>query len=68
MGMVNRLCELGQVVTDAIETANAIAANAPISVRQAKRSIHHGLGLSLADGMVFEIEAYNRTIPTEGSR
>jgi enoyl-CoA hydratase len=27
-GMVNRLCELGQVVTDAIETANTIAANA----------------------------------------
>jgi enoyl-CoA hydratase/carnithine racemase len=67
-GMVNRLCEPGRVVAEAIETATVIAANAPISVRQAKRSIHHGLSLSLADGMLFEIEAYNRMIPTEDRR
>jgi enoyl-CoA hydratase len=67
-GMVNRLCDEGRVVAEAIETATAIAANAPISVRQAKRSIHHGLSLSLADGMLFEIEAYNRTISTEDRR
>jgi enoyl-CoA hydratase len=67
-GMVNRLCDEGRVVAEAIETATAIAANAPISVRQAKRSIHHGLSLSLADGMLFEIEAYNRMIPTEDRR
>ena len=36
--------------------------------RQAKRSIHHGLSLSLADGMLFEIEAYNRMVPTEDRR
>src|SRR5271157_5543533 len=63
-GMVNRLCAPGEVVADAIATATAIAANAPIAVRQAKHAIHHGLGLSLADGMRFEIEAYNRMIPT----
>jgi enoyl-CoA hydratase/carnithine racemase len=67
-GVVNRLCEPGAVVSEAIETAAAIARNAPISVRQAKRSIHHGLGLSLADGMLFEIEAYNRMVPTEDRR
>ncbi len=67
-GMINRMCEPGRVVAEAIETAAAIAANAPISVRQAKRSIHHGLSLSLADGMAFEIEAYNRMIPTDDRR
>jgi len=67
-GMVNRLCEPTILVAEAVETAKAIAENAPISIRQAKRSIHHGLSLSLADGMLFEIEAYNRMIPTEDRR
>jgi len=67
-GMVNQLCGPGRVAAEAIETARAIAANAPVSVRQAKRAIHHGLGLSLADAMVLEIEAYNRTVPTEDRR
>jgi enoyl-CoA hydratase/carnithine racemase len=67
-GMVNRLCEPGAVVQEAIETASAIAANAPISIRQAKRSMHYGINMSLADGMLFEIEAYNRMVPTDDRR
>ena len=67
-GMVNRLCDPGKAMAEAVETAKTIAANAPISVRQAKQSIHRGLQMSLRDGMMFEIEAYNRTIPTEDRR
>jgi enoyl-CoA hydratase len=67
-GMVNRLCEPQSLLKEALETAQTISQNAPISVRQAKRSIHHGLSLSLADGMLFEIEAYNRMVPTEDRR
>jgi enoyl-CoA hydratase len=66
-GMVNRLCDAG-VVREAIGTAAAIAANAPISIRQAKRSMHYGINMSLADGMLFEIEAYNRMVSTEDRR
>ena len=50
---------------DALETAERIAANAPIAVRQAKHAIHKGLQMGLLDGLSFEIEAYNRTVPTE---
>ena len=67
-GMVNRLCEPGTVVQEVVETATAIAGNAPISIRQAKRSMHYGVNMSLADGMLFEIEAYNRMVPTEDRR
>jgi enoyl-CoA hydratase len=67
-GMVNRLCEPGAVVQEALETAIAIAGNAPISIRQAKRSMHYGVNMSLADGMLFEIEAYNRMVPTDDRR
>ena len=67
-GMVNRLCEPASVVQEAVETATAIAGNAPISIRQAKRSMHYGVNMSLADGMLFEIEAYNRMVPTDDRR
>ena len=67
-GMVNRLCAAGKVVEDALETARRIADNAPIAVRQAKHAIHYGLQMDLASGMMLEIEAYNRMVPTEDRR
>jgi enoyl-CoA hydratase/carnithine racemase len=34
-------------------------------VRQAKQSVQRGMQMSLWDGLAFEIEAYNRMVPTE---
>jgi enoyl-CoA hydratase/carnithine racemase len=67
-GIVNRVCEPDRVLADALETARAIAANAPLSVRQAKKSVHYGLQMDLATGYRFEIEAYNRLVATEDRR
>jgi enoyl-CoA hydratase/carnithine racemase len=67
-GMVNRLCTPGRVVEEAIETGRRIADSAPISVRQAKHAIHFGMQMDLASGMMLEIEAYNRMVPTEDRR
>lgn len=67
-GLVNRVLPGPELMTAAIATASAMARNAPISVRQAKHAIHHGLQMSLPDALAFEIEAYNRTIPTEDRR
>ena len=64
-GLVNRLCEPGKALDDALDTARAIAGNAPLSVRQAKKSIHYGLQTDIATGYRFEIEAYNRLVTTE---
>jgi enoyl-CoA hydratase/carnithine racemase len=64
-GLVSRLCAPGEVVADALETAHAIAGNAPLAVRQAKKSIHYGLQMDLLTGYRFEIEAYNRLVDTE---
>jgi len=65
-GLVNAVFPQGELLDAALGTAERIASNAPIAVRQAKQAIHRGLGMSLADGLTFEIEAYNRTVPTEG--
>jgi enoyl-CoA hydratase len=64
-GVVNRLCEPARLMEEALETARLIAGNAPLSVCQAKKSIHTGLQMDLASALRFEIEAYNRLVPTE---
>ena len=68
MGHGQRSVPAAGAVAGALATAARIAGNAPISVRQAKQSIHRGLQWSLRDGLVFEIEAYNRMVPTEDRR
>ena len=67
-GMVNRVCTADTLLAEAMETAATIANNAPISTRQIKQSVNYGLNMDLASGMMFEIEAYNRMVPTEDRR
>ena len=67
-GLVNAVYPQDALLPAALETASRIAENAPIATRQAKQAIHKGLQMSLSDGLAFEIEAYNRTIPTEDRR
>ena len=67
-GMVNRICKAEALLPEALETAAVIAANAPISTRQIKQSVNMGLNTDLQTGMMFEIEAYNRMVPTDDRR
>jgi enoyl-CoA hydratase/carnithine racemase len=67
-GMVNRICKPETLVAEALETASVIAGNAPISTRQIKQSVNMGLNTDLQTGMMFEIEAYNRMVPTDDRR
>lgn len=67
-GLANASYPQAKLMQKTLEAATTIANNAPIAVRQAKNAIHQGLQMSLADGMVYEIEAYNKTVPTEDRR
>ena len=67
-GMANRLCAPASLIEEALDTARRIADNAPISVRQAKHAIRYGMQMDLGSAMMFEIEAYNRMVPTEDRR
>jgi enoyl-CoA hydratase/carnithine racemase len=62
-GIVNRVCD--HASQEALSVASRIAANAPLAVRQAKKSVHHGLQMDLLTGYRFEIEAYNQLVGTE---
>lgn len=67
-GLVNAVFPQADLLAATLDIAERIAGNAPIAVRQAKQAIHRGLSMSLADGLTFEIEAYNRTVPTQDRR
>jgi enoyl-CoA hydratase len=67
-GVLNQVCEPGTLMDAVMATARAIAGNAPLSVRQAKKSIQAGLQVDLHSGLKIEIEAYNHLVPTEDRR
>ncbi len=67
-GLVNRLCAPDQLLAEVLATATRIANNAPISTRQIKHSVNTGGQMDLASALMFEIEAYNRMVPTEDRR
>ncbi|MCC7274100.1 MAG: enoyl-CoA hydratase/isomerase family protein [Alphaproteobacteria bacterium] len=63
-GMINKVCEDAELLDAVMATARRIAQNAPVSVRQAKRSVDVATQVDLKNGLAFEIEAYNRMVPT----
>jgi len=64
-GMINACIDPAQVLPQALETAAVIAGNAPLSVRQVKKSIRYGGQMELRTAFRFEVEAYNHLIDTE---
>ena len=67
-GLVNRLCAPDRLLADALEAAGGIAANAPLATQRIKHAVDIGLQTDLTSGLMFEIEAYNRLVPTEDRR
>ena len=63
-GIVNRVCESDDVLNQALATARRIAANAPLSIRQVKKSVRYGSQMELRTAFRFEVEAYNHLIDT----
>jgi enoyl-CoA hydratase len=64
-GLVNKIVPADRLLTEVKSVAQRIAANAPVSVRQAKKAIDKATELDRTSGYAFELEAYNRTIVTE---
>ncbi|MGI9335391.1 MAG: enoyl-CoA hydratase/isomerase family protein, partial [Gammaproteobacteria bacterium] len=64
-GLVNEVYAPLELMPAALDTANRIAANAPISLVQAKKSMGVATQVDRHTGYMFEIEAYNRTVPTD---
>jgi enoyl-CoA hydratase/carnithine racemase len=67
-GLVNHVWPIDVLLAETMKIAERIAANAPLSMRQAKLSISRGLEMSLENGMLLEIQAYNRLVGTDDRR
>ena len=63
-GVVNHVAPAETLLAEVLAVAGRIASNAPLAVKAIKRSIDHGDGRSLQDGMAIELELYNRLFPT----
>lgn len=64
-GLINTVCPGPELLDTALATARRIAGNAPIATRQAKKAVGVATQVDLKTGYDFEIEAYNRMVPTE---
>ncbi|HZD24843.1 MAG TPA: enoyl-CoA hydratase-related protein, partial [Alphaproteobacteria bacterium] len=64
-GVVNAVHAPDELIPKALATAQRIAENGPLAVRQAKRAADLGIGVDRTTGLGIEIEAYNRLVPTE---
>lgn len=64
-GLVLEVFPSAELAASVLAKAGQIAANAPLSVRQAKHAIQLGSEMDLASGLRFEIEAYNKLITSQ---
>ncbi|WP_318615807.1 enoyl-CoA hydratase-related protein [Sporosarcina sp. YIM B06819] len=64
-GVVTKIAPPDNLLQTTTDFADAILANGPIAVQQAKFAIKHGMNVDLQTGLAIERKAYEMTIPTE---
>lgn len=64
-GIVTSIAKQEELMVKVMEFANAILANGPIAVQQAKYAIKTGMNADLQTGLEIERKAYELTIPTD---
>jgi len=65
IGLVNAVYPPEELMDKAMELAGAIAANAQVAVRQAKRCIRRGMQTDISTGTAYEAEAFGLCFATE---
>ena len=64
-GLVNRLVAEGAAVAEALQLAETIAANAPISLRHIKQAVRQGADVPMEAAFALERELYELTLHSE---
>lgn len=65
IGLAEFVTDAGEAVAKGHEVAGEIARSGPVAVRAAKRAIDGGLDRGVAEGLAFERECYDLTLPTQ---
>jgi enoyl-CoA hydratase len=58
IGLVHKVIQHGEVISEAKELAKKIASGAPIALRYAKEAVHKGLDMTLEQGLRLECDLY----------
>merc|ERR1712168_966299 len=64
-GLVSKVCPPGELVDEAIKTADKIAKNSPLILRMCKEAVNKSQELSLSDGLDYERRLFHGTFATE---
>jgi methylglutaconyl-CoA hydratase len=64
VGLVGQVVPIDQLADAALQLAERVARNAPVSLRQAKRAIDRGVTLPMAEALDLENKLYQACIPT----
>lgn len=67
-GLVNRVCEPGKVLEEALATVALIAKKGPLAIAAAKRVVHEGAEIPLPAANQLEIDAFGQLFGTEDQR
>lgn len=65
MGLVTAVAPAARLGEEALALAHRVAANAPVSLRQAKRAVAEGRHLPLAEALDLEHRLYQACLPTQ---
>lgn len=63
-GLINKICDKNDLITETLRIAQIISNNAPISIQSAKQAIDEGSDLSLPQGIALEANIYQTTVLT----
>ena len=64
-GLVNQITTPEELMSEVLALATRIASNAPLSIKQVKKSISVSRQVDKHNAYLFELEAYNRLVPTK---
>lgn len=64
-GVINKLYSADELLQKTLETAIKISHNAPLAIQQVKKSLNMSQQVDIKTGFSYEIEAYNRLLPTQ---
>lgn len=64
-GLINKICAPGKLMEEVIELANVICSNAPLAVKQAKKSINVSLDVDRKTSHKFALEAYYKLVTSK---
>ena len=64
-GIINKVCDADELMDEVMETAVKICENAPLAIQQVKKALNMSQQLDIKSGFAYELEAYNRLLPTK---